>query len=159
MFTSKYEHELTEDERLRFARGELPSPYKVEEQPQLPSAERDELRLRKANQNHAMEYIRNGISELVEVIGERETLELAGRAAGLIGRQYGSQTRNMTCTQDGDLDTAAEYLQLIFRVLGDETEALGRQPNVVLRQTRLRIVRGLGTEERYQLLKVWVQLW
>ena len=80
-YFQEYEYALADYERLRFAKGELPPPYQVEEQPQLSSAEWGELRLQKANRNYAMDYIRNGISELAKEIDKQETMEFAGRSA------------------------------------------------------------------------------
>ena len=142
-YFQEYEYALADDERLRFAKGELPPPYKVEEQPQLASAEWGELRLQKSNRNFAMDYIRIGIIELAKVIGEQETMVLAGRAARLIGLQYASQTRTLLQPEDGDLGAAAQYLESMFSGLGDETEIIDNNNGVTHGQTGLRIVRRM----------------
>ena len=141
--SQEYEYALADYERLRFAKGELPPPHKVEEQPQLPSTEWGELQLQKANRNYDMDYIRNGICELVKVIGEQETMVLAGRAARLIDLQYASQTRALLQAEDGDLGAAAQYLESMFSGLGDETEIIDNNNGVTLGQTGLRIVRRM----------------
>ena len=90
-----------------------------------------------------MDYIRNGISELVKVIGEQETMVLAGRAARLIDLQCASQTRALMQAEDSDLGAAAQYLESMFSGLGDETEIIDNNNGVTLGQTGLRIVRRM----------------
>ena len=155
----EYDHELSDEERLRFAKGEMPPAYDPNQQPELPSAEWDANRLQKAHRNYAMDYIRNGIGELAKVIGESDTLELAGRAAKLIGLQYASQTREILEVDDGDLLSAAHYLQSMFEGLGDTVETHQDADHIILKQQGLRIVRGITGAERELLLKIWVQLW
>ena len=90
-----------------------------------------------------MDYIRNGISELAKVIGEEETMILAGWAARLIGLQYASQTRTLLQAEDDDLGGEAQYLESMFSGLGDETEIIDNNNGVTLGQTGLRIVRRM----------------
>ena len=158
-YFNEYEHELTNEERLQFAKGELPPLYKSIQQPKLPSAEWDDLRLQKAKRNYAMDYIRNGLCELANVIGSDEALELASRATKLIGLQYANKTREMLGLGDGDLFSAVKYLQCMFEGLGDEVEILQSADSCVLRQRNLRIVQDFSGAEREFLLNVWVQLW
>ena len=84
----EYDHELHPEERLRFAKDEMPPPFDPKRQPQPPADQWDELRLQKANRNYALEYIRNGLCELASVIGDADTLELGRLAAKLIGLRH-----------------------------------------------------------------------
>lgn len=157
----EYDHDLEDDERLQFARGEVPPPFDASNQPTLPSDSWSEERLAKANRNYAIDYIRNGVTELAGVIGEDETRELAGRAARLIGLQYFAETREMIGAVDGSAADAAEYLTGMFTGLGDDAEidvfADRREARVV--QKGLRVLRGLEGDERGLLLQCWCQLW
>ena len=58
----------SDDERLQFAKGELPPPLIRKRKPRA-TDQWDELRLAKANRNYALDYIRNGIAELAHVMG------------------------------------------------------------------------------------------
>ena len=158
-YFKEYDHDLKDHERLQFARGELPPPYKADEQPLLPTGEWSEERLQKANRNYAMDYIRNGLCELVKVIGEEETILLGGKAARLIGLQYCAATREMVGTTDGDTDAAAEYLTRMFEGMGDTVETNACDGQVELRHSGLRITRGLDEQEALRILRVWVQIW
>lgn len=158
-YFKEYDHELSDDERLQFRKGETPPPFVADEQPTLPAEQWDEVRLEKANRNYAIDYIRNGLAELVAVIGEAETLELGGRAARLIGLQYYPQTRMMVNAIDGGIADAADYLGRMFDGMGDETSIEIQNERAVVVQKGLRIARGLAGSEREVLLKIWSQLW
>ena len=157
----EFEQELAQDQRLQFARGELPPVYKPDEQPKLPSKQWTAERIEKANRNYAIEFIRNGILELVNVIGKEESQELAGRAARLIGLQYLQETMDMVGTRDGDVTDATDYLVNMFSGLGDRTETseVDDPHTIELRLYDPRIVRGLEGSQREIVLHCWLQLW
>jgi hypothetical protein len=158
-YFQEYDHALTEDERLVFAKNELPPPFNAADQPTLPADEWNEERLEKANRNYAMDYVRNGLVELSHVIGAEQTTLLGGRAARLIGLQYLAETRSLVGVADGDLGSALAYLTLLFSGLGDAVEAKITDENVVVIQSGLRIVRGLEGEDRQIVLNCWIELW
>ena len=83
----EYDHDLAPEERLRFAPDEVPPPYDPAAQPSPPDEQWSEERLAKAARNYAMEYCRNGIRELVGVIGADRALDIGKRAARLTGLQ------------------------------------------------------------------------
>ena len=65
---------------------------------------------------------------------------------------------------DGGPQDAAGFLQAMFRGMGDgavrEESGTGSGPDTaVLRQSGLRIVRGLSGAERDILLACWIELW
>jgi len=158
-YFQEYDHELTDDERLRFAKGELPPPFDPSAQPRPPADQWDEMRLEKANRNYALDYIRNGLSTLAGVIGEADTRELAGRAARLIGLQYFPETAAMIGAVDGDLNDAAGYLCAMFGGMGDEVTMRMTDEGVELQHKGLRIVRGLPAPEATLVFDCWAELW
>jgi hypothetical protein len=155
------DRDLSEDERLHFANGELPPRFDPDQQPRPPQAQWSEERLRKANRNYAVEYIRNGIVELAEVIGAERTRELGGLAARLVGMQCWRETADMVGTGDGGVEQAGEYLHRMMSGMGDTVGESVKQANgeLTLRQRGLRIVRGVQGDERTLLLDCWMQLW
>lgn len=157
----EFDRDLTDGERLQFSKGELPPRFVAEDQPALPSATWSAERLIKANRNYAMDYIRNGIVELVEVIGEEKTVTLASRAARLIGLQYLAESREMVNAADGKAVDAADYLQKMFNGLGDGVTVDASEDGhfATLSQSGLRVVKGLEQRERKLLLDCWCQLW
>lgn len=158
-YFKEYDHDLSDDERLQFAKGELPPPFVPEDQPEAPADQWNELRLEKANRNYALDYIRNGLSELAGVIGEDETRTLAARAARLIGLQYFGEVAEMICADDGDLDDAAGFLSTMFNGMGDEATVTKSGSDIVIRQEGLRVIRGLPEEEATLVFDCWAELW
>jgi hypothetical protein len=158
-YFKEFDHDLRDDERLQFAKGELPPPFDPAVQPEPPADQWNELRLAKANRNYAMEYIRNGLCELAGVIGEAETRELGGLAARLIGLQYFPETAAMVGAEDGDVAAAAGYLARMFSGMGDEAAVRGKGESAAIEQTGLRIARGLAADEAELVLTCWAELW
>ena len=152
----EYDHELTETERLRYAKEQSPPPFDPALQPQAPAAEWDATRLHKANRNYALEYVRNGLCELRKVIGDEEALELGKLSARLTGLQYLQETAAMINTEDGDIEDALSYLACMFEGMGDDVV---RESRTCIKQSGLRAVRGLEGEERDLVLACWLELW
>lgn len=155
----EYDHDLADDERLQFAKGELPPPFDPAAQPAPPADQWNELRLAKANRNYAMDYIRNGLVELAGVIGEAETRSLGGLAARLIGAQYFTATAGMIGAEDGGVDAAADYLAQMFEGMGDRVSRSVQADGAEVLQDGLRIVRGLPADEADIVLDCWSELW
>ena len=152
----EYDRELSENERLQFAKGESPPRFDPKLQPQAPAAQWDASRLEKANRNYAMEYIRNGLSELIGVIGKEKTLKLGKLSARLIGLQYAAETAAMVDTTGNDSEASLLYLTRMFEGMGDEVV---RGPGASIEQRGLRIIRGLHGAERNVVLTCWLELW
>ncbi|MEP3244960.1 MAG: hypothetical protein ABJN40_12440 [Sneathiella sp.] len=160
-YFKEHSHDLKEEERLQFAKDELPPPFKAEDQPVPPAGEWTEERLEKANRNYAMDYIRNGLAELSGVIGNDETKELASLAARLIGLQYYSETAETLGATDGSVQDAAAYLMRMMQGMGDQVTSTENATDQAasFEQTGLRIVRGMEGSERDLLLSCWRELW
>ena len=156
----EYDRELAEDERLVFAPDERPPPFDPDRQPAAPEADWSEERLAKANRNYAAEFIRNGIRELVGTVGEARALEHGKRAARLTGLQQYRRMAGAVGGVDGGPKEAAGFLAAMFRGMGDGVEAEEAGDGAVsLRQSGLRIARGLAGAERDNLLACWIELW
>ncbi len=160
-YFKEYEHDLSEHERLRFAPDERPPPFDADAQLAPPSEKWDAMRLAKANRNYAMEYIRNGVRELVGVIGRERGLDLGKSAARLTGLQNWRRISAAIETEDGGPGEAALLLAEMFRGMGDEVTITDRNKNagVIVCQSGLRIVRGLSGDEREDLLACWIEIW
>ncbi len=156
----EYDHDLTEDERLVFAPDERPPPYDPAKQPAPPAAEWSAERLAKANRNYAAEYIRNGVRELVNVLGEARAMELCKLAARLTGLQHYARMAETIGAKDGGPPEAAAFLSAMLVGMGDETtiEQVGGGAWAV-HQRGVRIVRGLEDEEAERLLACWIEIW
>ena len=156
----EYDRDLGADERLVFAPGERPPAWDPDRQPALPAAEWSVERLAKARRNYAIEYVRNGIGELVPAIGETKALMHAKLAARLTGLQHYRHMADAVGAADGGPKEAADFLCIMFRGMGDGADmAYAGETAVTVRQTGLRIVRGLAGAERGTLLSCWIELW
>lgn len=156
----EYDHDLGPDERLQFAPHETPPPYDPAQQPAPPAGEWNALRLAKANRNYAMEYIRNGVRELVGVLGRERAMKLCILAARLTGLQQYRAMADAVGAVDGGPQEAAWFLASMFAGLGDETSmTMTGEGSTRLTQTGLRIVRGLSGRERTDLITCWSELW
>ncbi len=158
-YFKEYDQDLAPEQRLQFAKGELPPPYVAADQPAPPADVWNPLRLEKANRNYALDYIRNGLCELAQVIGEEECRELGSLAARLIGLQYFQETAAMVGAADGGLQDAAAYLRAMFDGMGDQVTVQDSERMVTLQHGGLRAVRGLADQERQLVLSCWAELW
>ncbi len=155
----EYDHDLSDEERLRFAPDERPPPFDPAKQPEPPPGEWSAERLAKANRNYAVEYIRNGVRELVNVLGQDRALELCHLAARLTGLQHFRRMADAVGGVDGGPAEAAEFLAAMFAGMGDDACVEIAGDGAVVRQSGLRIVRGLDGAERDNLLSCWTEIW
>jgi hypothetical protein len=160
-YFKEYDHDLTPDERLQFAPDEIPPPFDPAKQPSPPDEHWNEERLSKAARNYAMEYCRNGIRELIGVIGPDRALAIGKKAARLTGLQQYKHLADAIGCVDGDVADASQFLATIFEGMGDaiELEVSADRNSATLRQSGLRFVRGMEGADRSNLLACWVEIW
>ncbi len=160
-YFKEYDQPLNDDERLQFARGELPPPFDPDLQPSPPADQWTAERLEKAKRNYAVDFVRNAIVALMDTIGEAPTEELVGRAARLTGLQYLQETMCLVGSSDGGLSDAAESLERMMQGMGDGVSKKPQTDNekIELLHEDLRIVRGLSGQHRDMVLKCWLHLW
>lgn len=140
----EYEHDIAEDERLRFARGEEAPDFDPALAPTLPTANWPVERLQKAKRNYAMEYVRTAIPELIGLHGPHEAAWLAGITGRLIGMQFYSDTAHaMALPDQGHALDFAHFLVALARAQGDDAELIddGGAPGV--RQKSWKLMAGL----------------
>lgn len=155
----EYDHDLSDAERLQFAPDERPPVFRPEDQPVPPDDLWTPERLARANRNYAVEYIRNGIRELVGVLGRDRALELAKRAARLTGLQHYPRMGASLGAVDGGPEDAARFLAAALAGMGDSVTLSGGAGVWTIEQNGLRVARGLPDEERANLLLCWIEIW
>ncbi|MEL6415645.1 MAG: hypothetical protein AAFQ15_11970, partial [Pseudomonadota bacterium] len=159
-YFKEYDHELSEAERLVFAPDERPPAFVPADQPVPPAQDWSEERLDKANRNYAMEYVRNGLGALTDVIGAERTQMLASKAARLTGLQNYQDMREAIGATEGGAPQSAEFLAEMMRGMGDECSvAEAGDGGAQITQTGLRIVRDLDGAARELILSCWIELW
>jgi len=156
----EYPHDLDDAQRLVFAPHERPPAYDPARQPRPPAEGWDAERLAKAQRNYALDYIRNGLPTLVQTLGRPRALELGRLAARLTGLQQYSRMASAVGGVDGGPHDAAAFLAATFAGLGDDCRVeVGADGSVHLHQRGLRMLRGLGDDDRADLLACWTELW
>lgn len=159
-YFKEYDHDLSEAERLVFAPEERPPAFDPTAQPEPPARDWSEERLAKANRNYAMEYVRNGLAALANVIGVDQTRALASKAARLTGLQNYQDMRAAIDLPEGDAQQSARFLAEMMRGMGDECAVSNAENGgVTITQKGLRIARGLDDETRELILTCWAELW
>lgn len=105
----EYNHDLTSNERLRFARHEDAPNFDAALAPKLPTTDWPAVRLAKAHRNYAMEYMRSAYPVALQLWGPHaaaSTLQMTGRLIGMqfyhqtaqgLGGRYGSSARGLAC--------------------------------------------------------------
>ncbi|MGR8946706.1 MAG: hypothetical protein ACU84Q_01575 [Gammaproteobacteria bacterium] len=160
-YFKEFDHVLDAQDRLKFARGELPPPFDPAIQPALPADGWDAARLAQANRNYSVAYVKNGIQTLIEVLGRDEASTLGCRAARLIGLQYFPETAALLDAVDGDYRDSAKFLLAAFSAMGDiaELEFDSDSKCAVLTHRPASILKGVGDESRRVMLDCWLELW
>ena len=159
-YFKEYDHNLSPDERLIFSPDERVPLYDATAQPAPPQSEWNEVRLLKATRNYAVEYIRNGIVSLIEVVGEARAEALACRAARLTGLQHYSVMAATIGAVDGGVEDAARFLVGMFTGMGDEAKLVDQSNSEAeILHEGFRVGRGMSGPTRSVLFKSWTSLW
>ena len=108
-----------------------------------------------------MEFCRNGLRELIGVVGRDRALGIGRRAARLTGLQNFKDMADVVGSVDGDALDASRFLAAVFEGMGDdiELEASLDRRSATLRQRGLRFVRGIKGNDRDDLLSCWIEIW
>ena len=96
---------------------------------------------------------RGFLGQIAGVIGTDQAGKLAARSARLIGLQYLQDTLHLVKVTDGDLKAGVTWLCRMMQGFGDSREVSLGQHEAVVRQTGLRVVKGLPAAERQIFLK------
>ncbi len=156
----EFEQDLSDDERLQFARDEMPPPFDANAQPELPSAEWSEARLANANRNFAVTFVRNSLTALIDVIGRDAAVDIGCRAARLIGLTYFQEIATQIGAVDGSCEDAADFLTMLFEGMGDSVSRRTMANGLVaLVQEGLSIRRGVPAGTGDDVVQCWCELW
>ncbi len=142
----EHDHDLSPEERLRFAPGELPPAFDEAAAPKLPAADWPEERLAKANRNYAMEYVRTNLPRMAELFGPAETAAIAGNVARMIGAQtYLATAAGLGVSGDTPHDFA-RFLATEAAAEGDAAEITEEGNVAVVRRYGWCLTRNLSAQ-------------
>jgi hypothetical protein len=160
-YFKEYDHDLAPEERLQFASGEMAPPFDPSAAPQLDADVWPAERIHKANRNYAMEYIKTGLPELIDILGPGEAGALGNLAANLIGRQYYWQVRELLNQSGDSADSAldfANFMAAMATAQDDKAEVSGTDTDATIRITGWRLMRGREGEHD-AVFEAWNGLW
>lgn len=141
----EYDHELTPQERLRFARHEDAPDFDAAAAPKLPTDSWPATRLAKAHRNYAMEYVRSAYAVALQLWGPeaaRHHLHMAGRLVGMqfyhevaegLGGDYGSTAEGLSI-----------FLQDLANAQGDDAQATSSGGTFAVRQKSWSFMEGMN---------------
>ena len=159
-YFKEHTHDLAPEQRLQFAPDEPVPGFDPSAQPSPPASQWNDERLAKANRNSALEYIRNGIAALSEVVGAERAQALAQRSARLIGLQHYPVMAGQVGAVDGGVPDVSAVLRVMMRGMGDECSVAAQADcSVLVLHRGLRVLRGLDGASRQNLLASWIELW
>lgn len=159
----EYDHDLGDDERVRYADGEAPPPFDPKAAPKLDLSIWSPERLAKARRNYAMDYVKWGLYELTGMLGAETARPIAMHTAALIGRQlYRDMEHRLGRARDTSADAFGAFVRAVAEAHGDTLAIETEGGAVILRHGGWRLVRGmeaLSAEATDVLFDAWNELW
>lgn len=154
----EYDHDLTPDERLRFAPGEESPEFDPANAPKLDSDTWPEERLRKVLRNYSMEYVRNILPVMAEVFGPAEAANLGRTAGKIVGMQFYDQTAAMLDVTPGSPEAFSDYLVQMGVAQDDVLETQSTEDGACVRQTTWKLF-GDVDDLSPSVFEAWNALW
>lgn len=142
----EHDHDLTPEERLRFARHETAPAFDPALAPRLDPAAWPEERLARAHRGYAMEYIRSSLPELLHAFGP-DTARFLGAGAG---RLVGMQMYDEVAAGIGLAGIARDpggfgrLLVVLAEAQGDRATLSADPDGIVVRQDGWRLMDGVA---------------
>lgn len=146
----EYDHDISPEERVRFAPDERPPRYDAASAPKLDHADWPEERLLKVERSYAMEYVRSLLPTMQDLFGAEETVALVGRTARLIGLQFYEETARLV-----GLAAFPHYLAALASAQGETVEVHG--DGIIQRGWKL--MQGVALPDRQAAFRAWTALW
>jgi hypothetical protein len=148
---------LAEDERLRFRPDEEPPPFDPAAAPSLDPAVWTPERLTKAHRNYALDYVTNGLSELLARPGT-DGAALARLSARLIGRQLHRRLVDVLGTDAPGALGFARFLAALAAGEGGHATVAAEAKAATVTWAAPRVLRDVDAP-RDAVLSVWTGLW
>ena len=152
----EYGHDLAEEERLQFSDEPIPA-FDPAGVPGLDAAEWPPERLHKANRNYAMEYVANGLPELVDQLGADDVAELGRLAGHLIGAQFHTEVAERLGTKEPGAHGFAAFMTALAGAQDDTAEWTTEGDAALVRQSSWRLMRGQDPDPA--VFAAWNGLW
>lgn len=148
---------LPDDERLRFTSDEEPPPFDPAAAPALDPAVWTPDRLAKANRNYALDYVENGLAELLPWLGD-DGRTLARHAARLIGRQFHHRAAALANVSEPGAAGFARFLETVAAGEDGQATAAASGADVTVMWRRPRLLRSPASDPD-GVFAAWTGLW
>ena len=139
----EYDRPLAEDERVRFAYGEIAPPFDASAAPKLDSDAWPEERLQRTFRSYAMEYVRSMLPTMLALVGEADTEALLGHAGRLIGLQFYDQVAGELKMRGNGPEDFARLLCDLLAAQGESVEISRGGSTIAVEQRGWRLMQGL----------------
>lgn len=149
---------LPPEERLRFAPDEQAPPFDPAKAPGVDYAAWPANRLAKAERNYAMDFVRVMLAELVDLLGDAQMAEIAGRAARQIGMQFYDATRAILGLAGGAPADFARYMTRMSAAMGDGPSLREEAAGLALETSDLKLLAELDRPAP-AIFDAWNGLW
>jgi len=151
------ERTLAEHERLRFRSDEEPPPFDPTRAPSLDPTVWTPDRLAKARRNYALDYVTNGLSELLPQLGTEGRL-LARLSARLIGRQLYPRLTGILGIDAGGVLGFARFLEAMAAGEGSHAGTSTDAGIVAVTWAHPRVLR-MAEADHDAVVDAWTGLW
>lgn len=140
----EYDHDLSPDERLRFAPDEDAPDFDPDAAPALPTLSWPADRLARARRNYAIEYLRSAYLVAHRLWGAAEARRILGLAGRLVGMQFFHQTaRELGAAQAAGAEGLADFIARLARAQGDHATVSETADGFRVRQSTWKFMTGL----------------
>jgi hypothetical protein len=150
-YFQEYDHDLAEDERLRFEPGERAPLFDADLAPALSFKGE---RLHRARRNYALQYIRVGLPVLCDLLGGDASAQR--RPAVLVGMQLYEELCSVLGPFDRDQKGFGDFLAALLRGCGDEPRLKTSANDVSVSVSNLRV---LARDADRTAFDAWNALW
>ena len=154
----EYDHDLKDDERLRFSPGEEPPPFDENTAPDFDRDAWPPARKAKAHRNYSMNFTKTVLAESAAEFGPTEAAQLGNLTGRLIGMQYFNETADMLGIEDDHPAAFGRYLTLMAEAQDDPVEIEEKGGAVHVRQSGWRLMRGCENISS-SAFEAWNGLW
>jgi hypothetical protein len=140
-YFQEFDDELRPDQRVRFAPEEIAPAFDPAAAPKLDLSDWPAARLQKANRNYAMDFVSNGLVELLRYFGTADASNLGHHTGQLIGRQFYRELQTDLAIGGDTLADFAQFMSIFITAAGDCCEWQQHGERITIRQYGWRLMR------------------
>jgi hypothetical protein len=157
-YFQEFDHDLGPDERVRYRPEEIAPAFDPAAAPALDVMQWPADRLQKANRNYAMDFVANGLIELLRCFGTAEATYLGQHTGQLIGRQFYRQLQQDLDVTGDRITDFAMLMSSFIQAAGDGCDWQQQGDTIIIQQHGWRLMRDADTLHP-SYFDAWNGLW